>query len=182
MAAVALAVGFGLSWYTLSDARFFGAFRVGPWTAWPAVGAPGPDPYTRASLARRGALQLGVSEGLRFTATTDSDGRPLIADCRYRIAGATPPAAFWTLVPTDPDGVIIARPDGAAALRSTGVARRGDGSFVLYVSRTLAPGNWLEIVGAGPFELVLTLYDTPIVSGVGSGVATLPAIVREACA
>ena len=38
----------------------------------------------------------------------------------------------------------------------------------LYVSKTLAPLNWLEITGDGPFWLVLTLYDTTLFSGVGS--------------
>lgn len=182
MLLVSLAVGFGLSWYALTDGRFFGAFAVGPWTAWPAVGRPDPDPYTRAYLARRGALQLGLSEGLQFIAATDSNGQPLERSCRYRIEGTTPVAAFWTLVPIATDGSIVARPDGPAAFRSTGIARAGDGSFVLYVSETLAPGNWLETVGEGRFELALTLYDTPITTGLGTGAVALPAIIREACA
>jgi len=182
MIAVALAVGFGLSWYALTDGRALAALTVGPWSAWPAVGAPAPDPCTRAYLARRGALQLGLAEGLQFVATADSDGRPLDRACRYRIEGRTPVAAFWTLVPAAPDGTIITRPDGPLALRSPGIAREEDGSMVLYVSKGLAPGNWLEIAGEGPFELILTLYDTPIASGLGSGAAALPAIIRESCA
>jgi len=38
MLAVALAVGFGLSWYALNDGRLFGAAQIGPWTAWPRAG------------------------------------------------------------------------------------------------------------------------------------------------
>ena len=181
MIAVALALGFGLSWYALTDGRVFGGFQVGPWAAWPQVGSPNPDPYTRAYLARSGALQLGLSEGLQFIASTDSDGRPLDRACRYRIAGTTPVAAFWTLVPVSLAGINIARPDGPLAFRSTRIARAPDGSLVLYVSRTLAPQNWLEIAGDGPFELILTFYDTSIFAGIGSGVQTLPAILREAC-
>src|SRR3990170_4069258 len=102
MIAVALGIGFGLSWYALSDGRLFGALQVGPWAAWPEAGAPAPDPYTKAHLSRTGALQLGQSEGLQFIASTDSDGRPLLRNCRYRIDGATPVATFWTLVALDP--------------------------------------------------------------------------------
>lgn len=182
MVAVALVIGFGLSWYALSDGRFFGAIDVGPWTAWRDAGSPTPDPYTRAFVSRNGALQLGASEGLQFIATTDSDGQRLDRGCRYRIDGTTPVATFWTLVPTALDGAPIARPGGPAAFHSARIARAADGSMLLYVGKTLSPYNWLEIVGDGPFALALTLYDTSSFTGVGLNVASLPAIIREACA
>ncbi|HTJ57008.1 MAG TPA: DUF1214 domain-containing protein [Devosiaceae bacterium] len=181
MIVVALVVGFGLSYYALNDGRLIGAVRVGPWSAWPGSGSSSPDPYTRAYIARTGALQLGQGEGITFTATGDNEGRPLDRSCRYRIAGTTPVASFWTLRATDAQGGDIARPDGQQALRSRNVARANDGSLVLYVSRSLAPDNWLEITGKGPFELVLTLYDPSNLSGVGVAVQSLPAIFREAC-
>ena len=179
--AVALAVGFGLSYYALTDGRVFGAFEVGPWSSWPDIGSPAPNPYTRAFLARTGALQLGRSEGIQFVATTDSDGQPLDRACRYRIEGTTPTATMWTLVAVDPDWVNIAAPDTPPAMHSARIARQNDGSTVVYVSRTLAPLNWLEIAGDGPFELAMTFYDAALLSGVGGSVETLPAILREAC-
>lgn len=182
MIAVALVVGFGFSWYALSDGRLFGTVRIGPWTAWRDAGSPTPDPYTRAYVARTAAFQLGLSEGLQFIATTDSDGAPLDRDCRYRIDGTTPVATFWTLVPVDADNVVITRPDAPLAFNSTRVARATDGSLQLYVSKSLSPRNWLEITGEGPFALVLTLYDTTTFSGSGATPASLPAIIREACA
>lgn len=181
MIATALVVGFGLSWYALSEASVFGVIDVGPWTAWRDAGSPTPDPYTRAFVSRNGALQLGASEGLQFVATTDSDGRQLNRDCRYRIDGTTPLATFWTLAPTALDGTSIARPGGPAAFHSARVARAQDGSMQLYVSRTLSPYNWLEITGEGGFALALTLYDTSSFTGVGPTAATLPSIIREAC-
>ncbi|HHY50578.1 MAG TPA: DUF1214 domain-containing protein [Alphaproteobacteria bacterium] len=181
MIAVALVVGFGLSWYALSDGRLFGTVRIGPWTAWRDAGSPAPDPYTRAYVARTAAFQLGLSEGLQFIATTDSDGVPLDRDCRYRIDGTTPVATFWTLVPVDADHAVITRPGAPVAFNSTRVARATDGSLQLYVSKTLSPRNWLEITGEGPFALVLTLYDTTTFSGGGATPARLPAIIREAC-
>jgi hypothetical protein len=181
MMAVALTVGFGLSYYALTDGRFFAAYEVGPWASWPDVGSPSPDPYTRAYLARTGSLQLGLTEGLQFVARSDSAGFPLERTCRYRIEGTTPVAAFWTLVATDPGGVNIARPDGAPAFHSSRIAREENGSMVLYVSRSIAPMNWLEISGEGLFDLVLTLYDSNVFAGVGSAVESLPSITREAC-
>ena len=180
MLVVALAVGFGLSWYALNDGRLVGGVQIGPWTAWPRAGSANPDPYTRAYLARNGALQLGQGEGVLFVATTDSDGKSLDRNCRYRIDGTTPTATFWTLVPTAPDGTAIARPDGPVEFQSSRVARASDGSLQLYVSKSLAPLNWLEITGDGAFWLALTLYDTTVFS-TGSAATTLPAIIREAC-
>lgn len=181
MIGVALVVGFGLSWYALTDGRLFGAIRIGPWASWRDVGSATPDPYARAFVARSGALQLGASEGLQFVASTDSDGQRLDRNCRYRIDGTTPVSTFWTLVPVAPDNSIIARPDGPEAFKSTRVARATDGSLQLYVGKALSPRNWLEITGEGPFSLVLTLYDTSSFAGVDTAAANLPAIIREGC-
>ncbi|MFD1944958.1 DUF1214 domain-containing protein [Paradevosia shaoguanensis] len=182
MFAVALTVGFGLSWFALSDGRLFGAYRIGPWAAWPAAGSPSPDPYTRAHIARAGTLQLGQSEGLEFVATNDSTGRPLDRSCTYRVHGTTPVASFWTLVAEAPDGANIARDEAAATMHSTRLARNEDGTATIFVGKALSPLNWLEITGNGPFSLALTLYDTSAFGGVGSGADTLPIIDREACA
>jgi hypothetical protein len=181
MIAVALCVGFGLSYYALTDGRLFGAAQAGPWIAWPDVGSAAPNPYTRGHLARMGALQLGRSEGLQFVATTDSAGRPLSLDCTYRLDGHTPMATFWTLVALDGNGVNLARPGGQAAIRSTGIARTNDGSILLYVGKRLAPQNWLELSGEGNFTLVLTLYDTTIFSGISTADEAMPTITRQAC-
>ena len=42
--AVALSLGFGLSYYALTDGRLFGAVSLRPWTAWPDIGSPNPNP------------------------------------------------------------------------------------------------------------------------------------------
>jgi hypothetical protein len=182
MIVVALGTGFGLSWYALNDGRLFGAVEIGPWQAWRDVGVPGPDPYTRAYIARAGTLELGASEGQQFVATYDSDNRRLDRNCRYRIDGSTPPARFWTLVPVAPDnGAPIARPGGPLDFHSARLSRAPDGSVELYVSKTLAPQNWVEIAGDGPFNLVLSLYDTSSLAGSGPNVGNLPSIIREAC-
>lgn len=179
---VALGVGFGLSWYALSDGRLFGASQYGPWVTWTRAGAPEPDPYTRAFITRNAALQLGQAEGLTLVASTDSDGRRLDRACRYRVDGSTPTSTFWTLIPVDEHDAGIARPDGPPGFHSGRISRANDGSMQLYFSKTLAPLNWIELTGDGPFSLVLTLYDTVIFSSVGSTeTATLPSIIRESC-
>lgn len=182
MIGVALSFGFGLSWYALTDGRLFGTITIGPWLAWRDVGLPRPDPYTRAYIVRSGALELGASEGLQFTAATDSDNRRLDRACTYRIDGTTPPARFWTLTAIDADtGRLVTRPDGVPNMESARIARVEDGSTVIRVGTRLSAGNWLELEGEGAFALVLTLYDASSLSGVGTAATTLPAIIREGC-
>lgn len=180
MIAVALGVGFGLSYYALTDGRLFGVAQVGPWSAWPDVGSAAPNPYTRAHLARQAALQLGQSEGVQFVARTDSNGQPLTRACGYHIGGTTPLTSFWTLSAVDADGINIATPDGPAAFRSTDIARANDGAIRINIGTQLQPGNWLELTGTGPFSIVLNLYDTAVFSGFSDD-ESMPSIVRGAC-
>lgn len=178
---VALSVGFGLSYYALNDGRLFGAVQLGPWTAWPDIGAPSPNPYTRSHIAREAALQLGRSEGLQFVANVDSDGEALDLSCSYRLDGHVPVSTFWTLSAVDSDWVNLAASDADATLRSSEIVRTGSGALRIHVGKALRPSNWLELTGSGSFSLVLTLYDTTALSGFGSGDTTMPSITREDC-
>lgn len=182
MITVALGIGFGLSWYALNDGRLFGGAQIGPWSAWPDVGSAQPNPYTRGHLARAASLQLGLSEGIQFTATSDSAGEPLTRNCTYHVAGTTPLATFWTLYAVDNEGINVAAPDAQAAIRSDSLARANDGAITLNVGTGLMPGNWLELTGTGPFSLVLTLYDTTVFSGLNGSTNPMPSIEREDCA
>ncbi len=179
---VALSVGFGLSYYALTDGRVFGGVQLGPWIAWPDIGGPAPNPYTRSLIAREAALQLGRSEGLQFIARTDSDGEPLDLACSYRLAGRVPVSSFWTLAAIDADWVNLAAPGTNAALRSSEIVRETSGALRIHVGTRLSGGNWLELAGSGPFGLVLTLYDTTALSGFSSGDNVMPAITRGDCA
>lgn len=179
--AVALGLGFGLSYVALDDGRLFGGRVIGPWAAWPDVGSEQPNPYTRAHMTREAALPLGRSEGLQFIATTDSAGGLLDRACTYRLTGRVPVSTFWTLVAVDDDWTNLAAPDGQTALRSSEVNRDNTGAIIIHVGTHLAPGNWLELTGTGPFSLALTLYDTTAFSGFGVANDTMPTITRGAC-
>lgn len=179
---IAVLLGFGASWYALTDGRLIAAHRVGPWAAWPQIGQQQPDPYSRAYLARNGLLQLGYAEGIQFVAMTDSAGEPLDRACHYALSGLTPGASFWTLVATDPEGTNIAASEALPALHSERLARGERDSVNIHVSPRLAPGNWLEITGEGPFQLALTLYDAVIFSGTNSSVGEMPVIEKAGCA
>ena len=179
---VALGIGLGLSYYALTDGRLAGARQIGPWLAWTETGQPRPDPYTRAYLARRGNLQLGTAEGLQFVAEIDSDGQALDRACTYLVDGKTPTAVLWTLTAIDLDGRNIAASPDFIYLDSEHLSRAADGSAVIRVGRSLSPGDWLEIGGTGPFQLVLNLYDTSVTSGADWSQDEMPSITRERCA
>jgi len=160
----------------------FGGTVIGPWIAWPRVGAMDADPYARAVNARRGEIPLAVGEGMLVTAAIDDTGRTLDAACRYRIAGSTPPARAWTLTVAG-----RGKAEGAGPMRegftSTEVLRDEDGSFAIALDAEAQPGNWLPMPRAnGPVRLALRLYDTPVAASVGSlDRDTLPVITRLGC-
>ena len=179
--AIAICVGFGASYYALTDGRLFAAVRVGPWVAWPDVGQPMPNPYTRAYLARSGLLQLGYAEGIQFTAFTDDAGDPLDSNCSYRVTGFVPGASFWTLAATDLQGANIAASPNLLTLHSERIARTGDGALDASIGSSFAPRNWLEIEPGGAFMLLLTLYDAVVFSGGNTTIENMPSVQKVEC-
>src|SRR5262245_13147218 len=89
--AIAIGGGAGSVWYALNAQEGVGAVTIGSWTAYPDMGAPDADPYSKARQARLGLLPLGRAEGLAFIATRDAAGAPLSTQCSYLIEGSTPP-------------------------------------------------------------------------------------------
>ena len=179
-----LALGLGIAsavWAT-DHLPFFGEMRIGDWTAYPSVGRADPDPYTRAYLARTGALPLAAAEGIAFEMHADSQGRPLNAACNYNIVGKTPSARRWTLR-IERGGLAYDAGDPAlpVSLHSRGLLHAQDGTFDIGVSPIPVPGNWLYTGPDGPFSLVLTLYDTTIASDIGLTKLTMPEVRFGGC-
>lgn len=180
-AVVALLVGVLSAWYAVDRSRAFGSLSIGEWTAWPSAGRPDIDPYSAAMLVRTGEIPLGASEGLAFTAKTDSGGTPLTGRCSYLVVGQTPGARVWTLTAYDGEGHLMANPAERPSFQSRQIVRRPDGRFEIAVARTPAPGNWLPIGTNEAFSLVLRLYDSALASEAAVGDQTMPRIIRGAC-
>jgi hypothetical protein len=180
--AIAVGGGGGSVWYVLKAQKGIGAIHIGPWTAFPEIGTPDADPYSKARVAREGVLALGRAEGLSFVAEQDSGGEPLKRECAYTIQGGFPAARFWTLYAADRSLDVIAtgktRP---AALQSYQVLRQPDNSTIISVANRPTPGNWLLVEGTGAMYLVLTFYDTPIASSTGLSDIALPKILKAGC-
>jgi len=176
-------VGGGASvWYTLKANERVGAVTIGEWTAFPYIGTPDADPYSKARVAREGLLALGRAEGLSFSANSDATGEALRRECAYRIEGPVPSARFWTLYAIDTaGGVIRAGERRPGALHSNQLIRRIDNSVSIAAGAHPAPGNWLALSGAGPMTFVLTFFDTPIASSTGAADIVLPSIIKAGC-
>lgn len=181
MVFIALLTGIGLSYFALANGGLFGAYRLNAWTAWPQAGSPSPDPYTRAFVARSGTLQLGSAEGIQFIASHDSGGQLLQRTCNYRLMGSTPVASFWTLRTSTISGGGTTPAGSPQNIQSDRLSRTNIGAAIIHVGPELAPQNWLEIEGEGPFELILTFYDASVFAGFGSTISELPTIINEGC-
>lgn len=180
--AVAALTGLGSAYYLTAREPPFGEVRVGPWSAWPQIGAAGIDPYARAVVSRQGALPLGAGEGLAFSAGHDSEGRVLSAACRYRVRGGVPVSRAWTLTVYDADGGLPANPTGRNGFTSHEILRAPDGSVDIALARAVQPGNWLMLPATEGLHLVLRLYGTSASAMTGAvEVGALPRIERVGC-
>ena len=102
--AIAIVGGGASVWYALKANEGVGAVTIGQWTAYPYIGTPDADPYSKARSASEGLLSLGRAEGISFSAERDSDGEALRRECTYMVEGPVPSARFWTLYAADPAG------------------------------------------------------------------------------
>ncbi len=183
VALVGVALGLAITFKSVERGVGFEAVHVGPWTGWPKSGAREADPYARAARARSGEIPLGITEGLAFIAGQDSAGAPLNSRCDAVLAGATPPARFWTLTATTPDGRFFDSPANRREFTSSEVVRDATGAFSVDIAAAARPGNWLPVAPNQAFQLVFRLYDTPAsASAFTLEAAQMPTIARGRCA
>lgn len=191
-----LGLGGWSAWKALEGDLFIARNQLGSWSAYTDLAAPQGNPYASAKAAQIGGLPMGLAEGFEFTATTDSDGAPLLAGCNYMLLGSVPQARLWTLDAVDEAGVSLLA-DGApqSGINSRAIVhapveeagRAGDGvdALVIAVGPDPAPGNWIQTQSSARLILTLRLYDTQVGSGVGVRDISLPRIVggraREGC-
>jgi hypothetical protein len=179
---LAAAIGLGATWLTLTRGVAFGALTIGPWTAWPKSGSPDIDPYARATIARTGALPVGVGDGVAFYAHTDNAGNVLDGRCTFVVGGMTPAARYWTVTLYDAQGRLVANTIDRHGFTSAEILREADGRFAITIGPRARPGNWLPSGGIEQFVLVWRLYDTPIgVASLTTKEGPMPSVERKSC-
>ncbi|MBJ6126219.1 DUF1214 domain-containing protein [Microvirga splendida] len=178
---LALGLGLGSAYWAINGAPPFGGLRLGPWQAWPRLGSPEADPYMRAIIARRSDVPFATGEGIGFTASVDSDGRLLDSACSYSIGPSAPIARVWTLTLYDQAGRLPVTELGRGNFTSAEVLRDTQDRFSIALSRSVQPGNWLQLPAGGAFTLVLRLYDPPGAAGANLEESEMPVIQRLEC-
>jgi hypothetical protein len=178
---LALGLGLGSAYLALNGEPPFGSLRLGSWKVWPRLGSPEADPYMRAIIARRGDVPLATGEGVALTAQADSEGQALDSACSYRIGPVAPAARVWTLTLYDQEGHLLVSELGRSSFTSAEIVRDAEDRFTIVLSRTLQPGNWLQLPPSGPFRAVLRLYDPPGAAGAILSESTFPSIERLGC-
>jgi hypothetical protein len=182
-AVLAVAGGFGSSWYMVEKGSFLTTRAYGPWVVWTAAGRADADPYTRAHFARRGTLPVSTSIALTYEAIIDSDKQRLHSACDYAIEGEEPSAAWWSLTVYDEQGRLIENAAERYSYNSATLMRAPGGRFSITLARNARPGNWLPTGDAGRLTLVLSIEEAQV-SGPGqeeAGGERLPRIRRLAC-
>ncbi|WP_336294061.1 DUF1214 domain-containing protein [Bartonella sp. CB169] len=165
--------------YVLNSFTKFGRFTIGKWNAYPHVGTENADPYTRALTAKRGDISLGRTEGLIFQIWKDNDGHLLRPHCHYLLKGHIPEARLFTLYTADKS----LKPYTSSKkipfeLYTNNIIYENDGSFHINISPTPQIGNWLATVSKKEFGLILTLYDTSIISATALQKLTMPSVEK----
>jgi hypothetical protein len=179
---LAAAIGLGATWLTLTRGVAFGSMTVGAWTAWPKTGSVNIDPYARATIARTGALPIGVGDGVAFYARADDAGNMLDGRCTFVVSGMTPAARYWTVTLYDAQGRLVANTIDRHGFTSAEIVRDTGGDFAITVAPRARPGNWLPSGGVEQFVLVWRLYDTPLgVASLTTREGPMPAITRRSC-
>ena len=179
---LAAAIGLGSTWVALTRNTGFSTLKIGAWTARPKTGTADIDPYSRAAIARSGALPVAIGDGVAFVARTDDDGRPLDGRCDAVLSGSTPAARFFTLTLYDPDGKLVPNTLDRQGFTSEEMVRHQDGSFAVEVSPRARPGNWLPTGGAERYILVMRFYDTSVgVATRAEREAPMPSVKMGSC-
>jgi hypothetical protein len=179
---VSIGGGAASVWLALNASEGVGAVVISGWTAFPDVGTPHADTYSKARFAREGGLSLGRAEGITFVAQRDTSGDALRRRCTYQIEGEIPSARFWTLYAADAQRIVLPPTiRRIPALHSQEMLRTVDGAIRITASRHPAPENWLGLSGEGPMQFVLTLYDTPAATSSRVFEISLPQVLKVGC-
>ena len=179
---LAAAIGLGSTWYALTRNTGFSTLQIGAWTARPKTGTADIDPYSRAAIARTGALPVAIGDGVAFVARTDDKDRPLDGRCEAVIGGTTPSARFFTLTLYDPDGKLVPNSLDRQGFTSEELVRTQDGSFEVTVAPRARPGNWLPTGGVERYILVMRFYDTSVgVATRAEREAPMPSVKQGGC-
>lgn len=137
----------------------FGDVEVDGWVSDFAIGSEQASPYVRARVARHGLLALAKSEAVYFVRRHDDAGDPLRSGCRYRVAGGTMPAQWWSITLYTRESMLPMNEDAALSVDATNITADGQAwEAIVAPTRPADAPNWISSRNAGSFDLMLRLY------------------------
>lgn len=152
--AFAIAVGIATTWYALKRVGLEGV-TVGAWRADLLAGSADAGAYTRARIAVNAVLALDRSETIYFLATHDDRGEPLRAECRYRLSGVAPSAAWWSITAYASDNFLFPVESHRYSISGNSLNVTAGDAF----SASLGPDTSdIQTSGTGELRLTLRLY------------------------
>ena len=175
-----IALGLGSLYWSIMSLSGTHAIQNGPWTTSLETGGVNAGMYLRAFVALTGLLALNKDETIYYGADRDSAGDALDAACAYRIEGRDPDARWWSITLYGTDHYLIANPANRYSVGKSNVARAADGGFVIRLSATPEPNNWIPTSPDG-FQITLRLYNPGDTVKKDPAAVALPSIVKEAC-
>lgn len=152
----AAAVGLGSTWFVLKRVGLEGV-TAGAWRADLLAGSAEAGLYTRARIAVNAVLALDRSETIYFLATHDDLGEPLRAECRYRLSGTAPHAAWWSITAYADDNFLFPVESHRYSISGNFLNIAAGEPF----SATIGPENTsadIDTAGTGDLRLTLRLY------------------------
>ena len=151
----------------------------GPWRTSLVTGSTSADMYTRAYVAVTGLFALNPSEAIYFSASVDDAGRPLRAQCSYRVEGLSVPARWWSITAYADDNFLIPNTANRFSYNMGNLDVSGGKRFSISAAPTEQPGNWLPTGTNGKgFTLLLRLYNASPETIASLRTLSLPSILR----
>lgn len=174
--------GAGAAWLATGQVDTRAGRGPVPWRTMAGTGSAAAGKLQRATVARVGIWALPDSEVIYFNTESDSNGDPLRAGCRYRLAASAEPAARWWSIGVYRDYFWIDNAIDRYSLTSSSISREPGGGYAVTVSPVPVEGNWLPLgEREGRITLLFRLYqpDPAIMANPES--VPLPSVRRIAC-
>ena len=176
-----LAVGLGSAWWVVTKAGGRGV-EVGGWSGSTVTGSADADPWTRAQVAVRGLLALTKDQAIYLTAKSDSSGRRLNEDCRYRVSGGPLPGKWWSVTVYAADNYLPLNDDYALSFDATEVTPDGQGRWTAQLAAAReGEGAWASTRKAGAFDVTLRIYNPTPAAQADFRAIPVPKIERLSC-
>lgn len=153
---VAAAVGLGSTWLALKRVGLEGV-TAGAWRADLLAGSADAGLYTRARIAVNAVLALDRSETIYFLATHDDRGEALRAECRYRLSGVAPNAAWWSITAYASDNYLFPVESHRYSISGNSLNIRAGQRFAATIGPSATDSD-IETAGSGALRLTLRLY------------------------